>query len=488
MPHIHLVGKVCPTCDQPIPHDRFDEIKGRIEARQSERETRITSRLTEEFGRQKAEAVEQARREAAATIAAQVASAREEARRAAGAAANQKLAETERANKIALATMQTRIEQAETAKSDAQAQIDQVRRDNTEIIQQMNQDAETKETAIHEEAQKQAKAGVQEKLAGMERSRQESEAALRARVKEAEDAKVAAQQSTTALQDQLNQVRTDGATAIEKAEQDADARVNAARQEVTAAAESKAAAAEEAAGVLKETHESKTEARVSEVRLAMEADKLQAVNAANAARSEDNRKMSEQLADMQRKLDQKTAEQLGEGAEADLYEDLKARFESEGDKIERVGKGKPGADVIHTVKRNGMVCGKIIYDSKNHGQWRYDFAEKLAADKIAEKADHAILSTRKFPEGMKQLDVMDGVILANPARVVALVQVVREHIVKSHTLRISNEEKTLKSAELYAFITSTQYTDLLDRIDTQAQELLDVRVTEQKVHEKMWKD
>src|SRR5207247_1283270 len=158
------------------------------------------------------------------------------------------------------------------------------------------------------------------------------------------------------------------------------------------AAESKAAAAEEAARVLKETHESQIQARVSEVRVAMEADKLQAVNAANAARSEDNRKMSEKLADLQRKLDQPTA------------------------------------------------------------------------DQIAENADHAILSTRSFPEGMKQLDVLDGVILANPARIVALVQVVREHIVKCHALRMSNEEKALKSAELYAFITSTQYTDLLDRI------------------------
>jgi hypothetical protein len=125
------------------------------------------------------------------------------------------------------------------------------------------------------------------------------------------------------------------------------------------------------------------------------------------------------------------------------------------------------------------VCGKTTYDSKNHGQWRYDFAEKLAANKISEKADHAIRSTRRFPEGMKQLDVMDDVILANPAHVVALVQVVREHIVKSHALRMSNEEKALTSAELYAFITSTQYTDLLDRIDTQTQELLDMRVKEQ---------
>jgi hypothetical protein len=566
--HIHVAGDACPLCDQPIPRERFDEIKQRIETRQAANEASLAARLQDEFARETAEALRQEREAASARLEASVSSARREERKSAELAANQKLATAEEvrralqaqldqsqrdsqaaiqrvteeaaanavaireeSKKLAEAGAQARIAElrskheqseissqarikeadeartaAERSRTDLLTQLDQARRDHESAVEKVRQESEANAVAIRQEAKNQAQAEVKDQIAALERSRQESEAALQARVKEAEDARVIAQESSTALQDQLNQVRADGAAAIEKAQQDADARVNAARQEATAAAEtamqekvtgaelaktaaeSKAAAAEKAARVLKETHESNIEARVNEVRLAMEADKLQAVNAANAARSEDNRKMSEQLADLQRKLDQKTAEQLGEGAEVDLYEDLKARFESEGDTIERVGKGKPGADVIHTVKHNGMVCGKIIYDSKNHGQWRYDFAEKLAADKIAEKADHAILSTRKFPEGMKQLDVMDGVILANPARVVALVQVVREHIVKSHTLRMSNEEKALKSAELYAFITSTQYTDLLDRIDTQAQELLDMRVKEQKAHEKTWKD
>jgi hypothetical protein len=69
-----------------------------------------------------------------------------------------------------------------------------------------------------------------------------------------------------------------------------------------------------------------------------------------------------------------------------------------------------------------------------------------------------------------------------------LSQAIAWRSVKSHTLRMSNEEKALKCAELYAFITSSQYTDLLQRIDGQAQELLDMRVKEQKTHEKMWKD
>jgi hypothetical protein len=509
--HIHAAGETCPTCDQPIPHDRFEEIKEKIETRQSAHTAQIAARLQEQFKREKADALEQAGLEAAAALTAQVAGAREEERRAAEVAANEKLAEAARINQEAQAAMQTRIDQAEAAKTAAEesgnalkAQLDQARRDGEAAIQKAKEDAEANAVTIREDARKQAEAAVQEKIVGLEQARQQSEASLQARIKEAEDARAAAVQSSAELQVQLNQARADGETAIEKAKQDADARVNTARQEATAAAEAtaqekiagaeqakaeaeaKALAAEEQARVLKETHESQIEARVSEVRTALEADKAQAVNAAKAEAYEDKLKLSEQLAEVQRKLEKKTADELGEGAEINLLEALRSAFPD--DKFVHVGKGNAGADIIHTVMHSGMACGKIIFDSKDHGQWRYDFATKLATDKIAEGADHAILSTRKFPQGMRQLDVVEGVILANPARVVALVQVVREHIVKSHALRLSNEDKAQKSVELYTFITSAQCTDLLDRIDMHAQELLEMQVKEQKAHEKVWKD
>lgn len=520
LPHFRVSDDLCPYCDQAIPHDRADEIRARIRMRQRDHEATATARIREQHVRETAEAVEAAKRAGSLELERekQESAAREAAARAAGqrmgeAAACERVAEAERKAEADRSALNAKLSEAESAREEAQTsykdlteQLETERHAGKAAIEKMQADATEKEALIREEATRSAEARMSERVAGIEATHNDAENALLKRATEAETAIASALESRAALQTLLDQQKLDSAAALDEAKTDAVARESAAREDerrVTEAAfhnriseverakidaESKAAAADEAARVLKETHESQIVASVNEVRLAMEADKLQAVNAAKAAACEDNRKMSEQLADMQRKLDQKTADQLGEGAEVDLFEDLKAQLENEGDKIERVGKGKPGADVIHTVLHNGMVCGKIIYDSKNHGQWRYDFAEKLAADKIAEKADHAILSTRKFPEGMKQLDVLDGVILANPARVVALVQVVREHIVKSHTLRMSNEEKALKSAELYAFITSSQYTDLLDRIDTQAQDLLDMRVKEQKAHEKMWKD
>jgi hypothetical protein len=298
-------------------------------------------------------------------------------------------------------------------------------------------------------------------------------------------------------------MRIDGEAALENARQDVDARVSAARHEAATAveialqeriagaeqakteAEARALAAEKHAHTLKEAQEVQLQERVNEVRMAMEAAQTQAVNAAKAEAYEEKLKLSERLEDVQRAFDKKTAEEQGEGAEVDLFEALKEMFD--GDKIERVGKGNAGADIIHTVMHKGIECGKIIYDSKDHNQWRYDFVTKLASDKIAAEADHAILSIRKFPQGTRQLHVHDGVILANPARVVALVQVVREHVVKSCALRLSNEAKVQKSAELYAFITSAQFTDLLDRIDTQAQELQELQDNERKGHEALWK-
>jgi hypothetical protein len=514
---VHAVGDVCPFCEQPIPRDHFEEIKERIETRERESSAAVAARVRDQLAHETAEALDAARREASAALdrekeegAARIAAARDEARLGAEAAASTQLAEIERTAQEARALITAQLVEAEAARKIAEQagatlleQLAEVRREGEAEVARFKEAATENEAAIREDAERAALATVSEKIRSMDSARQESEAALLIRITDAEAAGASARATGEALQAQLEQARKDADAMIEKVRIEAAARETAVREEaarlteaalqarITGAeqakteAEAKAAAAEEAARVLKETQESQIEARVNEVRTAMEAAQTQAVNAVKSEAYEEKLKWSERVAELQRTLDKKTAEELGEGAEIDLFESLKAKFGS--DKIERVGQGRPGADIIHTVIHNGMECGKIIYDSKDHNAWRNDFVTKLATDKIGAKADHAILSVRKFPQGTRQLHVQDGVILANPARVVALVHVVREHIVKSHALRLSNEARAQKSAELYTFITSAQCTDLLSRIDTQAQELLDMQVSEKKVHDNMWK-
>src|SRR5260370_224313 len=162
---------------------------------------------------------------------------------------------------------------------------------------------------------------------------------------------------------------------------------------------------------------------------------------------------------MQRTMENRTAEELGEGAEINLFEVLKTEFPD--DKISRIRKGTPGADILHIVMLAGKECGTILYDSKNHNQFRNEHVAKLKADQLAAKAEHAILSTHKFPQGTRQLHKQAGVLLANPARAVFLPPVILQHLLQVHTLRLSDVERASKTAALYEFIISERCSHLL---------------------------
>ena len=236
---------------------------------------------------------------------------------------------------------------------------------------------------------------------------------------------------------------------------------------------------------LQAEHEKVVSTRVQEVREAMETAKTDALNAERANHFDEKQKLMGKLETLTRQLENKTADELGEGAEVNLFEVLKREFE--GDRIDRIRKGVSGADIIHTVVHNGQECGKIIYDSKNSMAWRDDYVSKLAQDQTAAKADHAMLCTFKLPANARQVDVRHGVVIANPARALALVQMIRRHIVQVHTLRLSKSERAQKMAALYDFITSERCAHLLARIESHAEALLDLQEKEIKAHQAHWK-
>ncbi|HEY3244244.1 MAG TPA: DUF2130 domain-containing protein, partial [Phycisphaerae bacterium] len=470
-------------------------MKERIANHERAQAAAITARLQEQFAREKAEALDRERQMAAV----REASARDDGRQAAEAAAQEKMAVAERVSKDAQAAIHARADQAEAAKTAAElvstnlrADLDQMRRDGEAAIEKVKHEAANKEADIRAEARQVAEGAVQEKLA-----------ALETRIEQADVAKAAAEGARNALQTQMEQMRRDNDAAIEKLNQDAATRENAARQEVAsqaeaamrekitqaeqakAEAEAKVAAAEQREHKLQEAYDAQLAQRLQEQREALEQAKADAVNAEKSAAFEVKLKLSNKVEELQRTIDRKTAEELGEGAEIDLFEDLKSEFE--GDRIERINRGQPGADIRHVVIHHGKECGKIIYDSKNHNAWRNEFVTKLASDQMAEKAEHAMLATRKFPSGARQLHLQDGVIIVSPSRVLALVQIVRQHLVQTHALRLSNEARAQKTAALYSFITSERSVDLFGRIDTHAEALLDLQAKEMKAHDVTWK-
>jgi hypothetical protein len=507
-PHLHFDGETCPWCEQEIPPERLEEIRGKIATREREQRDAITAKLEQQYAIDKEQAdakakadLELERRQSAAREAA----AREEARKAAEAAAAEKLAAAERSRQELQVALQKQFEQSETARKaaeqagiDLQEQLQQLRQESETALATSKADAKARETEIRTQAQQAAEAAVAEKFAASESARLASEAELQERIIQAEETWAAAEQRRTDIQVQFDEFRKAKEADVLKVKEDAAAEAHRIRREATEAAEElvrdkiadkdKAVAdaqakTTEAEGKLAKAKDDAIN-EINQQREALEKDKIAAVNAERAKNLEKQMKLEEQLQDMQRRLQKKTPDEHGEGAELELFELLKAAFSD--DRIRRVEKGAMGADIIHEVVENGKVCGKIVYDRKNRSDWKTKYATKLRADQIAEKADHAILSTNKYPDGEDQICMHEHVILACPARVPVLAELLREHIILTHKLRVSNEARDEKTAELYAFITSQRCRQLLDSIETLVKKLEEIDVVEQKAHRRVW--
>jgi hypothetical protein len=239
--------------------------------------------------------------------------------------------------------------------------------------------------------------------------------------------------------------------------------------------------------VLKAEQQAAVEARVAEIQetsVRQKEDLQREKEAAVLTEKAKVLKLTSELADLQRKLEGRSAHELGEGSEIDLYAQLRATFE--GDRIQRVPKGVNGADVIHEVVHNGRTCGKIVYDAKNRDAWQNNFAVKLNADKLAQGADHAILSSNKFPRDKREIHLQDGVIVAAPARVPAVVEILRDQLIRLHELRVSNEQRDSKTEDLYAFMTSEHCKQLIAQVETQAGKMLDLDAKDMEAHRRVW--
>ena len=294
----------------------------------------------------------------------------------------------------------------------------------------------------------------------------------------------------------VESMQRDGAAAIEAVRQDALQKEAAAREEGAKAAEAVAQelvahanrerlAAFHRYEALRSDHDTIVEQRMEEAREAMEASRTEAVNALKMEYFEEKQRLTGKLEELARRLERKSADERGEAAEVHLFDALKDVFA--GDHIRRVEKGTQGADIIHEILHNSRVCGRILYDCKNRSAWRQEYVTKLREDQIAAQAEHAILSTRVFPAGTRQLCQQNGVLIVDPARVVALVEVLRRHIIQLSTLRLSNEERRQKTVALYEFIRSDQCNRLFERIHAQAHYLMKLQDKERKDHDAFWK-
>lgn len=190
--------------------------------------------------------------------------------------------------------------------------------------------------------------------------------------------------------------------------------------------------------------------------------------------------------DLTRRLEKKTANELGEAGEVDLHDLLMTEFPA--DQISRVAKGVNGPDIVHRIFSSGVFTGRsIVYDSKNHKTFQSKWLPKLRRDQTEYGADHAVLVSTAFPTGKSQLLVENGVVVCSPARAAAIAHMLRRAILQTHALGLSNADRDEKTARLYGLLTSDRAAERWERMSSATTELVEIETADES-HQRRTRD
>lgn len=175
--------------------------------------------------------------------------------------------------------------------------------------------------------------------------------------------------------------------------------------------------------------------------------------------AEKDKKLSDaekQIQELQRKIQQGSQQLQGEVMELELEEVLRNAFPF--DEIKEVPKGIRGADVIQIVKtRAGVVCGTIVWESKNTRNWSQPWVQKLIEDQRTLKAELAVLVTSVLPEDIKTFGPLDNIWVSDMKYAVALGQVLRQQLLNVKSAYLANEGKATKAEVVYDYLISNEF-------------------------------
>lgn len=223
---------------------------------------------------------------------------------------------------------------------------------------------------------------------------------------------------------------------------------------------------------------------IAEIRQILQKDRDTALIKKESEFAREREALQKKIAAMSRRVGKAGAESVADGAEIDLYDELREAFPD--DQVAR-SKGKAGGTLLYDVRYKGKSAGKILIDARPRAAWQHGFVSKLRQDQSETGADHAVLASTAFPAGKRELFVDAGVIVVAPARVRAIVEVLRKALISMHVAKLSDAERSDKMARLFKFITSPAFRRKLSEAADLASEALEIDVEEKKAHDAIWK-
>lgn len=204
-------------------------------------------------------------------------------------------------------------------------------------------------------------------------------------------------------------------------------------------------------------------------------------------RAENDRQQAENER-LQRQLEGLQPGDRGEFNEEELKHQLEATFES--DRVQRIGRGRAGADLIQTVRYHVgeqiVVAGQIVYECKDAQKWKKEFVTQAKQAQETHRTPHVILVTRAFPLKYKYFFLQDGIPVIQPDGLLHLAGVVRRMVIEVHRAGLTATGRNQKTAELYEYLSGSEFRGTLaDLIEIGSRLQMELQ-KERRGHEQTW--
>lgn len=189
--------------------------------------------------------------------------------------------------------------------------------------------------------------------------------------------------------------------------------------------------------------------------------------------------------EMKRKAEQGSIQMQGEVQELAVEELLTSNYPF--DKISEVPKGIRGADCMqHVINARQQACGSIVYESKRTKKFSNDWIPKLKQDQVICKADIAVIVTETYPSGMDRFGEKEGVWICGFHELKSVSFVLREILLKTHAVKVLDQNKGDKMEALYRYLTSNEFVQKITRIIENYDVMTTQLSREKRAMERLW--
>lgn len=172
--------------------------------------------------------------------------------------------------------------------------------------------------------------------------------------------------------------------------------------------------------------------------------------------------LASRIDELQKKAEKTSQELQGTAQEIGLMDLLQKHFP--GDRFERVGKGKKGGDVIHSIVVNGKVCARIVYESKRTAAWSNTWIEKLRTDRNNEKADLAIIVSQALPDSIRSAGCMEGIWICDFQTAPWLSAALRNGLIELARVRSAMESQSDMKDIVWRYLTGNEFKNRIERM------------------------